>query len=524
MPNHAMKLLVRADGGPTIGTGHVMRMLALGQAWKRLGGSVKFVCGQLPNSLIKRIKSESFAFVQTDHDQCDVGDAENLAAIALHENPDWIVLDGYGFDDSYQARLIRSGTRLMVIDDYGHASHEHADFVVNQNAYSDPGDYSHLTHSNVLTGSKYILLRTEFSDSRTSPITPKRTVKEARRILVTFGGADPDNWTLKALQTLSDLNRKRLVVDCVIGACYPHLAELEMFKKSAKMNLRIHRNVDRMATLMLRVDMAVTAGGSTCYELARCGVPSIVMSIAANQKPIADALNQKKVMLSIDQPDGELDFGRQGARLKNAIRELINDPVRRQAMASNGTMLVDGQGARRIAQTLIGASFALRNVRLADAKTMWHWRNDPEVRSVSLTDSPDNFENHTELLRQQIEEAHTELWISEDSNGRPVAEISFEITRDQQTAYVGIIVDQTQRGRGVGPGLINNACQQFFASSPVNEIVAQIKPGNAASEKAFRTAGFHPIEPAIINGKMAFQFLRSRKDASTSASSLKKSA
>lgn len=508
--NH-MNLLVRADAGPTVGTGHVMRTLALGQAWKRLGGTVTFACGQLPRGLIKRIESEKMLVYQTQHCHCDENDAKNLAEIAATENPTWIVLDGYRFDDAYQHHLRCCSSKLLVIDDYGHASHHQADFVLNQNVYADRASYSGLNHTRVFAGPEFVLMRTEFTGTPSVATTSKRTVKQARRILVTFGGADPDNWTLKTLQTLSDLNQKRLVVDCVIGACYQHAAELEMFKNSTSMNLRIHRNVDRMASLMSRVDMAITAGGSTCYELAHCGVPSIVMSIAENQKPIAQALNDRNVMFSIDQLDAEFDFGKQGEHLKRAIRQLINDPVRRQQMSERGKQLVDGRGARRIAENLIDGCFTLRNVQISDSETTWRWHHDPEVRSVALAPLPESFEQHSVLVQHQIDNPQTEVWISEGPDGNAVGQVSFEITSDHQTAYIDIIVDEKHRGRGVGSILISDACHQMFEKSEIKEIVAQIKPGNAASEKAFRSAGFQSIEPVVANGRVAIQFLKTRE-------------
>jgi len=477
-----MTLVIRADAGPNIGTGHVMRTLALGQAWKRIGGTVVFVGGELPSGLIARIQAENFDVYKLDNSTCDSNDAKETAEIASSLNADWIATDGYRFDDTYQSILSQSNCRLMVIDDYQHARHENADLIVNQNAYADPTSYRTTSHAKTLTGPSFALLRHEFTSNsiklsslaNTSQTqATKHIVKQARRILVTFGGEDADNWTLKSLKVLSDLNRKQLIVDCVVGACYQHGRELEVFKKTANMSLRVHRNLDHMAALMHRVDVAISAGGSTCYELARCGVPTIVASIADNQIPVALALSKRGVMLSID----EIGTGAANRnndpmkRLSKSIRRLLNDYETRKTMSELGTELVDGNGGHRIATQMASMLFSFRD----------------------LTDP------------------NTTLWIVEDRSQKPVGQIRFD-HRDANTGVISVILDQAVRGRGLGKHLITIGCQTFFDTTTAQEVIAQIKPGNVASERAFRGAGFDPIQPIIVNGKIANQFVLAKDD------------
>ena len=521
-----MKLLVRAHAGPNVGTGHVMRTLALGQAWKRLGGSVAFVGGELPIGLIAKIQAESFDYYRLDNSLCDRLDAVETTEIAAELAADWIVLDGYLFDDNYQATLSTAGSRLIVIDDYHHASHKNADIVVNQNAYAAAENYQQSGSAKILAGPSFALLRSEFNSEavnraadesgqqRSNHLTEssKHIVKQARRILVTFGGEDADNWTLKTLQVLSDLNRKQLIVDCVIGACYGHLDELEVFKKTANMSLRIHRNVDRMSALMHRVDMAISAGGSTCYELARCGVPAVVASIADNQIPVAMALNRLGVMISIDEiaASGNPTITDPTKRLSKTIRRLLNDYETRKTMSELGMALIDGKGGSRIASQMASMLCSFRDAQYDDAELLWQWRNDPEVRSVSFSQDVIPLESHRNWLAKQLDDADTKIWIAQDQNFRPLGQIRFDRHDDGQTGVISIILDQSLRGRGLGQHLITEACQAFFETTPCREIIARIKPGNAASERAFRRAGFVAIEPIIIAGKIANQFLLAR--------------
>lgn len=526
MDSDQPKLLVRADAGPKVGTGHVMRTLALGQAWKRRGGNVTFVCGELPNGLVKRIEAEDFHCYKIKQDHCDALDANATTEIAFIVQPHWIVLDGYRFNDAYQQTFKKIDARLMVVDDYQHAAHRNADVILNQNLGALSGHYAGSSQARILTGPEYALLRSEFADFKHDLRNPRQIPNEAKRILVTFGGADPDNWTLKTLQVLSSLGRKNLVVDCVIGAFYKHLDELAKFKKTANLSLRLHRNVDRMSSLMDQVDIAISAGGSTCYELARCGVPSIVHSIADNQQSIVKSMSRNHVMISIDDEDEPSTLAQRESRLARSVRQLINNPERRREMSVGGMQLVDGRGANRIALQMAAFNYRFRAANRQDAETLWRWRNDPEVRSVSFDENLIPFERHQGWLDRRLQDPNTILWIWEKSSGEPVGQVRFELTEENPAiALISIIVDQSRRGRGLGTALIVAASDRLLESNIATRIVARIKPGNAPSEKAFRAAGFHAIEPVIANGKMAFQYALCHKTGTAkSPSTLKKSA
>ncbi len=531
MNESQLRLLIRADAGPQIGTGHVMRMIALGQAWKRLHGEVAFACGDLPGGLAKRITSEGIQLYQLGNAHCDSQDASDTRDVAAVFEPNWIAIDGYHFDDAYQKRIAKKlpqsqarEHRLLVVDDYQHASHQHADLVLNQNVYADENFYrtteqpSFRTGPEYLTGSRYTLLRSEFSNTQ---IEPKRIFKQARRVLVTFGGADPDNWTLRTLRSLANLNQQRIVVDCVVGACYAHTAQLAEFKRQSNMNLRVHRNIDRMSSLMQQVDLAITAGGSTCYELARCGVPALVLSIADNQILNTAAMNASGSMLSIFQPPGK-DSGSEQAKFTNSdetdialesanshlemtIKKLLSDPDQRQSMSEAGRRLVDGQGATRLATRMAGRCFEFRLASSNDAEMILDWRRDPESRAVSFSDDPISASEHRTWIQSKIGKNDSAAWIAQDDFGLPVGLIRFEIDKNRSTS-VEVLIAPSRRGSGLGTILLSRASRLAFQKFPIDRIVAMINPINTACEKAFRKVGYQPIVPTTVNGRLANQF------------------
>ena len=127
-------LIIRADASPPIGTGHVMRCLALAQQWQQKNGAVFFVSAEITPTLSERLKAESMETAVITAAPGSIEDAEQTLAHASACEATWIVADGYVFGVAWQKHIKDSGLRLLVIDDYGHSEHYHADIILNQNA------------------------------------------------------------------------------------------------------------------------------------------------------------------------------------------------------------------------------------------------------------------------------------------------------------------------------------------------------------------------------------------------------
>ena len=502
-----MKLLLRANAGPTIGTEHVMRMFALGQAWKKQGGSVAFACGTLPNALIARIQSENFDVFKLENSNADSADAEETLELVKQLKPGWVGLDGSDFKVSYQSALSKYSAKLLVLSNE-QADYPNANLIVNQNiAVMQIGDEGFnqsvaLSGPVVLNGPRYIL-PSAFPIDETAP---KPTVKEARRILVASDVAsdsDSDEWTIRTLNAISELNRKNLIVSCYVGPGRPLSREIELLKKNPNLNLRILRSFDHVSALMNRVDLAVAADSTSGFKIAQRGVPTLVVTFDENDNAKVQTFSEL----------GTLDFVEQ-APLNKTLKRIIRDFELRKSMSEIGVGLVDGKGAMRICQEMTKMQFSFRSAQADDAKLLWQWRNDPEVRSVSFSQETIELETHQNWLGKRINDPNTRIVICETQDGTKVGSIRFDIADNGTEATMSIIVDQAMRGRGLGKAIIKQTCFELFQTTSVNAILAQIKSGNTASAKAFRAAGFEPIEPAIIKEQIALQYqlLRSKAD------------
>ncbi len=500
MPINRPKLLIRADAGPATGTRHVTRSLSIARAWKNSGGTVAFACGSLPRGLLKKIASEQIHFIPLTHSECDQADAAETKRIAATMHPDWIILDGDRFPENYLASFKQGQSKLLLIGNHDSTNPELADMVVNQAATSiSPPTTNQHEHCVFLGGPEHALLDELTSHREPLLPPPKKIAKEARKILVSLGENDKDNWTLKTLQSISDLGKKRIVVDCVIGPQYPHAAELNQFKRQAKLNLRIHRNRDRVQQLLPRIDIAITSRAAT-YQLAYWGIPTVIIDQAPQQPRVHDPLNQPA-----------LEFKGQTAtvsrqELKQVLLQLISNPEQRKSMSELGQRQVDGQGAKRVVRTMKTGSLNLRSANPQDSKIIWRWHNDPEVKSVALASPDQSLDEFATEFQTRIESHNNHCWIVENTAGTAIGYACFDESQSESAPNISIIVDHSRRGRGVGTAIICQASEKLFRQSNHLRIVAQIRPGNVASEKAFRAAGFTGIQPAIIHGKMALQF------------------
>ncbi|OYQ63869.1 UDP-2,4-diacetamido-2,4,6-trideoxy-beta-L-altropyranose hydrolase [Pseudanabaena sp. SR411] len=336
-----MKLVIRADASTTMGTGHVMRCLALAQVWQDQGGKAIFVLANKSSSLENRLISEGIQVVYLLVATGSHDDVNQTVDFAQKFNAQWIVVDGYHFGTKYQKDIKDFGIKLLVFDDYGHAEHYYADLVLNQNISAHKDLYqSREIYTQLLLGTDYVLLRREFwqwqnLQREINPI--------ARKILVTLGGSDPDNVTFKVIQALNRLNRDDLEVIVVIGGSNPHCEILQKLIADSSLVISLQQNVSNMPEVMAWADLAIAAGGATSWELAFMGLPSLVFTIADNQKAIAAELDRQSVIINLGwHKDVTV------VQIGSVLQELISDLRKRETMSKKGRELVDGNGARRV--------------------------------------------------------------------------------------------------------------------------------------------------------------------------------
>jgi UDP-2,4-diacetamido-2,4,6-trideoxy-beta-L-altropyranose hydrolase len=343
-----MKLLVRADASSTIGVGHVMRCLALAQAWQEAGGTALFAMAEGAEALVDRLTAEGLLVRPLPVQVGSAEDARQTLALAEREQVAWLALDGYRFDAEYQRRLTQGQGRLLMLDDFGQTSHYCADLVLNQNAHADAAFYpSREATTELLLGLDYVLLRREF---RQHPPQPKNLSQPARHLLLTLGGGDPDNLTGRVIEELSGIDLLSLETIAVVGASNPHRPRLEALCHASERAVQLRSNVADMSELYAWADLAVTGGGSTLWELAHLGVPALTLILAVNQEASSRRLDRLGAIRCLGYPQ---DLG--SGAIAAAVVCLGADSEQRQRMAERGRRLVDGRGALRVVRRMLAA-------------------------------------------------------------------------------------------------------------------------------------------------------------------------
>lgn len=270
-----MKIGIRADGGRSIGMGHIMRTLVLAKELAKYY-KVFYICkingGDLNKyaSGIDKVRKEGF--------EVQLIEENNIIESLKYISADILITDSYDVDEEYFNKTKSMFKKVGYIDDNNLLSYYNVDFLINQNLGAEEFKYNANIDTQFLLGSKYILLREEFRNS-----SWKRSVNDkVQNIMITIGGADPNNITENILKNITNL---RYNFHVIVGASFNNLEELRELAAEND-NIKLYFNAN-MVEVMNKCDLALAACGSTLYELCICGVPIIGIITAKNQEKLA---------------------------------------------------------------------------------------------------------------------------------------------------------------------------------------------------------------------------------------------
>lgn len=271
-------LLIRADASSSIGMGHRVRCQILADEFTKKGWSVCFVshvsCRLLANDSDITIKHEDEFLI--------------LAATA-----NLVILDHYAYDSVLIERLYQHQPNLFLLDDMNDRGALFCRWLLNPVAL----DYNenlerlmreHSQSSTLFTGIQFALLRRQFTVdvcSNQSLSSPKiKTVlppKSTKKLLITMGGTDPLGLTLPVLIGLNALGFDANDLIVMLGSKAKN--SVDVMDYCQRHNIDYQQNVTDVALLMRSAKMAISAGGSTLFELAATSVPSLFLQVADNQ-------------------------------------------------------------------------------------------------------------------------------------------------------------------------------------------------------------------------------------------------
>jgi UDP-2,4-diacetamido-2,4,6-trideoxy-beta-L-altropyranose hydrolase len=345
MKSNPPVLVVRVDARHVMGTGHMMRCLALGQAWRRRGGRVLFLTANNLPSLLAIVRRAKFQHIPLGVRAGGRSDAMKTVSLARKHGASWVVVDGYHFDSRYRETLQKSGFRVLWVDDLGSSRYCFSDIIVNQNLHAQPSCYRHFeTKPLLLLGPRFAMLREEFGRFHKK----SASMSKGFRLFLFGGGTDRHNMTKMVLKALKGLPSPVLDIDVILGGGYQRLHTLDgLYPMAGPHRVHIRRNPTNMAQWMARADVAIVAAGSVVWEIARSGLPALLVVQAGNQTKIARSLHRIGSSINLG-PVKKLS----AKSIQGKLLLLLSSREKRQKMSCFGHRLVDGRGASRVVRAM----------------------------------------------------------------------------------------------------------------------------------------------------------------------------
>jgi spore coat polysaccharide biosynthesis predicted glycosyltransferase SpsG len=334
---HLPRVLFRVDGGGEMGMGHVYRSLAAAEALSKISATAD-IC-----FLMRADRPEGVQHVSRAGYQVRVLGGESAVQAIRDYSPNIIVNDLPFLDESYLRSLATVGaSTINFVDTLSDIEKptEMAAIIVAALAEEqvELEDYH--------AGPAFTILRASFQ-KRTAEVSDR-----GRRIVLSFGGSDPQGLTLKTLSALGPLHEKdpELEITAVLGPAYGHGRELEELRRRLGYEPRILRHVEHMADVLIEADVVLCSGGMTVFEIAALGRPGVVLCQNAREEARMQKFAREGTIL-------HLGLGTEASEetVRETTRVLLNDRAARRRMSEAGARLVDAHGAARVAEVIEGA-------------------------------------------------------------------------------------------------------------------------------------------------------------------------
>ncbi|MGZ9586253.1 UDP-2,4-diacetamido-2,4,6-trideoxy-beta-L-altropyranose hydrolase [Paenibacillus marinisediminis] len=355
MPKH---ILFRVDASYKIGTGHVMRCLVLAEELLKKGCKVTFISCNMPLTLINKLENMKIQVIELSFDNHDSQfnmeeDASKTVKYieCCQPTADILVIDHYMVDERWEKKVRPYIETIAVIDDLANRRHE-CDWLLDQNYVKNMSvRYEGLVPSTcrLFLGPAYGLFRNEFHHQR-------RHVKvrtRVERVLVSFGGTDPTNETLRIIELLEEELLPSCIYNIVVGSLNPYKEVIK--KKSSQLhNVNYYEDVTNMAELIVQADLCIGAAGISLWERSVLGLPSIIIVVADNQRDSASEVADTGLGWNLGWYSDV-----SGADIANIITSLKDNPTQLKLMSERLMEFIDisnrdGDDIHPFAKALLG--------------------------------------------------------------------------------------------------------------------------------------------------------------------------
>ena len=465
----------RADGGSSIGGGHIVRCTALARALRHAG----WRCGlAMSAETLAYFGDFSAAFSET---VVLSGDEPEAMAVRWPEGCELMVVNHYDRDKTFEVACKPWARRILVLDDLADRPHC-CDMLLDGTPGRTIAAYRGRVPEDcqLLLGADYLPLRPDFAVRRRR-LLPRAAPKAPRRLLLCLGAAPDEDAILGLIGALAE-SALSLSLDVAIGAV-PKGSRLR--SRLDAIGGGLHVATDEMAHLIETADIAVGAAGVGGWERCCLGLPSITLVLAENQQPNASALANSgaaRVMPASSGPETVVE----------ALTEIMNDPDLWQRMSTAASRMCDGLGLARIVERLEerchandGAPIHLRPAGPDDALTMLDWQGDPTTRRYARNPMPPAREEHMAWFAAKRADPRC-VFNMITRGGNPAGVIRLDRMEYPDAYEVSVLVAPEHRRAGISRA----ALDLIRRLVPDADLWAYVKPENDASLALFRAASY----------------------------------
>ncbi|MGD8117127.1 UDP-2,4-diacetamido-2,4,6-trideoxy-beta-L-altropyranose hydrolase [Vibrio sp. TRT 29B02] len=490
-----MKVIFRVDASVLIGSGHVMRCLVLAEALSKNGHQVEFACSPLKGDMRTFICERGFNVITLTEPQSIIEPQHNadykawlqksvtedaqdfLAAVKA---ADLVVTDHYAIDAEWQEKIVAVlDCCLLAIDDLGRC--HRADLVLDQTLGRSEVDYAS-SNTKALVGSEYALLRMDFSNKREAALS-RLLSDQSLRVLVSMGGVDAPNATLKVLKNLCCQVNADFTV--LLPSRAPHFQQVRAWCLSQP-NVQHQEFVSDMASLMLEHDIAIGAPGTTSWERACLGLPNIIVPLAENQQLICEQLIKHDAAVHVDIKDIP-------STLLDAFMRVLEGWS--QFKEAN-LALCDGRGVRRVIFEIEQLTSKKRDgvflqyASQDDIALIYEWQSHPDTRKYALTTNVPKWSEHQIWMSRKLQSTSDYFYMIVNSVDRSKVG-AVRLDRIRSGHYlVSIFVDPNSYGKGVAFQALN----AIDAIHPDVTLHATVLEANVASQRLFKKASYQQVD------------------------------
>lgn len=320
-------VFIWTEGGVGIGMGHVCRDIVVAKALRKKGGEPVFIINN-DSAVIERVKKNGFKW--------HIGDFKNIPDVILRLAT--VFIDTKKDVSEILQKLKGAGCKVMLMDNTTNARFD-ADINIFPSLIPiDDMDWSGFKGKNY-SGGDFIPVDETFINARKKALNHSMPFK----ILVTMGGADPNKLTGKVVSALQKI-KELIEIRIVIGPAAQHDKTLDKIENENDSRFSFFRNLDDLSDIMADSHIAITALGTTLYELALVGVPTIIVANYKEDKKDMDVYKELGMNLPLGYYKDVTEKD-----ICSAVKKFIEDESLWNRMRQKGWDLISGKGAERIA-------------------------------------------------------------------------------------------------------------------------------------------------------------------------------